>query len=82
MSSNIPTDVWYCWRVFWRDSPGERGRLIYPRVDPSEYESAFNYIFATEAEARQALIDYDCEREAKEQGWILCRETTEPVGLA
>lgn len=72
---------YFQWRVPQRwDEYGYR--LVTPHSDPSEHEQPFNFIWASEQEARDGLDMWGVEEEALEEGWILVEYHGKIVGEA
>jgi len=73
---NLPkTETWYTWKFF----SEEDQRLIAPWCDPVLYEYAFDFVFETPELAVECLETWGAMQEAFEEGWILVKETLEPV---
>jgi hypothetical protein len=75
----LEKEVYYCWRMVCLAKIGDKSekRFITPWGDPRRYEHAFNFLFVTPEEAIQALNNWGAEDDAREESWVLCRETTE-----
>jgi hypothetical protein len=71
----LPTTQHYQWKIYNK----EYNVYMTPRSDPMEYEFSFDMLFATTDEAHQGLIDYDAVEDAKEENWVLCIVTIQPL---
>lgn len=77
------TETWF---RYMEVGTGEfEGRLLTPRADPNVYEWPMDFLFDTEAKAREWLQetvdDEQLEREEVET-WVLVKETTEVLAPA
>lgn len=75
-----PTEVWYCWRELAVEEGFEHEghRLFTPWSDPNEYEYAFDFLYRT---AEDAIDGKAGDEAAADEPWLLCKITTEPIGL-
>jgi len=80
MKSKLPKpERFLTWRVPVLCDGEKTPRLLVPRGDPFEHETAMDLLFDTEEQAIEALEDYDAEEEAKEAGWVLCESVVTPL---
>jgi len=79
MKSKLPkAERYLTWKVPFTDEEGTL-RLLTPRGDPMEHESAMDLLFDSEKQALEALVDYDAEDEARDEGWVLCERVLTPI---
>ena len=72
------SSTFYEWKIIIREEDGSE-RLITPRSNPQEHEHPFDLIFETPGQAKQALEDWDVEKEACEEGWVMVRTSETAV---
>ena len=73
VQSEVNAEVHYVWKQLFL-SDESKPRLLTPHSNPRVYEQPFDYYFESPELAKRGLIDFNGD-----PGWILCRETLEPL---
>jgi len=75
----MKTETHYVWKVLATMVDGKEPQLFTPFRYPEDEDEPFELMFDTPELAVQGLIDFDVADGAKSEGWILCKQTIEPL---